>query len=344
MVTRRERDGRHLGIMKGSVVTDRGNLRFATDLVTFYNPAYWGGEGDLDSIGGLFSWGDWTPERFWTRVLDDVREAGLDGIEMTFAPGNWLSALEAFGTAEAFADQVHKRGLAVASGFLSNFVDGGKRQLELTNPDDHERYEEVVGDYAAFLQACGCDLIVATLPLRRDRTAEPPLFFDLEAARTAADGLHRAAYAAAKHGVGLALHPEAFTMFRNARDVDLMMALLDPTYVNLCPDTAQFTVAGSDPIAIAERHKDRVVLTHWKDATGPAPDDVHIDETIFARQVQWFAEVGQGVVDWPAWMRLLREIDYRGWAVFELDATPDPVGDLTSIRAYVERNLGHIYR
>jgi sugar phosphate isomerase/epimerase len=324
------------------MTTDR-HIRYATDLVTFYNPGYWGGEGDMDAIGTLFQWSDWTPASFWERILDDVKEAGLDGIELTFAPGNWHSAMEAFGSASAFADEVTRRGLAVASGFLSNFVDGGKRQLQFTDAGDHDRYVEVVGGYAEFLAACDCQLIVATLPLRRDRTAEPPLFFDLEAAKTAADGLHRAAYAAAKHGVSLALHPEAFTMLRNARDVDLMMALLDPTYVNLCPDTAQFTVAGSDPIAICERHKDRLVLTHWKDATGPAPDDVHIDQTIFARQVQWFAEVGTGVVDWPGWMRLLRDIRYSGWAVFELDASTDPVGNLRSIRSFVENNLGHIY-
>ncbi|MDQ4045429.1 MAG: sugar phosphate isomerase/epimerase, partial [Chloroflexota bacterium] len=275
---------------------------------------------------------------------DDVREAGLHGIELTFAPGNWASALEAYGSAEAFAGEIRDRGLAVASGFLSNFVDGGRRQLQFTNPDDHEMYVEVVGGYAEFLAASDCGLIVATLPLRRDRTAEPPLFVDLEAARIAADGLHKAAYAASKHGVTLALHPEAFTMFRSSRDVDLFMTLLDPTYVNLCPDTAQFTVAGSDPVAIAERHKDRVVLTHWKDATGPAPDDIHIDGTIFARQVQWFTGVGQGVVDWPAWMGLMRDISYTGWAVFELDASPDPVGDLKAIRRYIEESLGHIYR
>ena len=72
-------------------------------------------------------------------------------------------------------------------------------------------------------------------------------------------------------------------------------------------------------------------------------DDVHIDGTIFARQVQWFAGVGQGVGDWPLWMRL-RDIGHTGWAVFELDVTPDPVGDLTSIRRYVEDSLGHICR
>ncbi len=324
--------------------TDSRNIRYATDLVTFYNPAWWGGSGDLDAIWSLFSRGEWTPERFWTRILDAVQEAGLDGIELTFPPGDWRSALEAFGSAGNFAAAVADRGLEVCSGFLSTRVDGGARQLDVTKQDDHAELTELVAAYAEFLHACSCNLIVATLPLRRDRDAEPPLFVDLKTAGIACDGFHRAAAAAAKYDVTLALHPEAFTMFRNSRDVDLFMTLLDPTYVNLCPDTAQFTVAGSDPVAIAERHKDRVVLTHWKDATGPAPKDVHIDETIFARQVQWFAPVGQGVVDWHAWMRLMRDMSYHGWAVFELDVAPDPVADLRQIRTFLEQSLGHIYR
>jgi sugar phosphate isomerase/epimerase len=138
------------------------------------------------------------------------------------------------------------------------------------------------------------------------------------------------------------LHPEAFTVFRDARDADLFMMLTDPTYVSLCPDTAQFTVAGSDPLAIVDRHRDRVVLTHWKDAVGPAPKDVPIDDRIYERQIQWFAQIGEGIVDWPGWCRLLRDMRYRSWAVFELDGAADPVADLTAIRSYVERTVGHL--
>lgn len=325
-------------------MTTEANIKYATDLVTFYNPAYWGGTGTLDDIGSLFEWGEWSPGRFWERVLSDVSESGLHGIELTFPPGDWHSALEAYGSATSFAAAVKDHGLEVCSGFLSTKVDGGTRQLEFANAADHADLTNLVGGYAEFLQACDCNVIVATLPIRRDRTAKPPLFVDLVTAQIACDGLHKAAAKAAEYGVALALHPEAFTMFRNSRDVDLFMTLLDPTYVNLCPDTAQFTVAGSDPVAIGERHKDRIVISHWKDAVGPAPDEVHIDETIFARQVQWFASVGQGVVDWPAWMRLMRNINYKGWAVFELDVTPDPVGELKKIRHFLQNSLGHIYR
>jgi sugar phosphate isomerase/epimerase len=103
-------------------------------------------------------------------------------------------------------------------------------------------------------------------------------------------------------------------------------------------------VAGSDPVAIVKRHRDRLLITHWKDAVGPAPANVPIDETIYARQVQWFAGVGRGVVDWHAWLRTLRDLHYSGWAIFELDATPDPVGELKKIKQYVESALAPIYR
>jgi sugar phosphate isomerase/epimerase len=325
------------------VASDR-NIKFATDLVTFYAPAFWGGEGDLDGIRDLFAWGTWDPPRFWERILDSSREAGLDGIEITFPPGDWTSALQAYGSARGFAAAVKDRGLEVCSGFVSLRAPGDGRRLDIADPDDRGQFVEAVSGYAEFLQTCGADVMVTALPIRKSRDSDPPLFVDLKLAERIAEGLNHAGAATLRHGVKLALHPEAFTMFRNSRDVDLFMLLTDPTYVFFCPDTAQFSVAGSNPIEIVSRHRDRLVLTHWKDAVGAAPPDVPIDDTIFARQVQWFATVGTGVVDWPGWMRLLRELRYQGWAVFELDTAADPVGELKQIRRYVDQALLPIYR
>jgi hypothetical protein len=39
-------------------------------------------------------------------------------------------------------------------------------------------------------------------------------------------------------------------------------------------------------LAITQSHKDRLVVTHWKDATDPAPADAPIDESIYGRQIQ----------------------------------------------------------
>jgi sugar phosphate isomerase/epimerase len=320
------------------------NIKFATDLVTYYSSSFWGGSGGMDDLRNIFAGGKWDPLRFWERILDSSQQAGLDGIEITFAPGDWHSALAAYGSAQGFTGALKQRGLEVCSGFFSTRVPGTDRYADFANVADHQQLLEMASAYAEFLHACGSEIMVAALPLRKSLRADPPLFVDLKLAETIASILNRMGYATLKYGVKLALHPEAFSMFRNSRDVDLFMLLTDPSYVFLCPDTAQFSVAGSNPIEIVKRHRDRLAITHWKDAVGPAPADVPIDESIYDRQIQWFAAVGSGVVDWPAWMRLLRELHYQGWAVFELDTAPDPVADLKKIKQYVEGALLPIYR
>lgn len=320
------------------------NIKFSTDLVTFYAPSFWGGSGGMDDIERAISDGEWDPPRFWERILDSSREAGLDGIEVSFPPGDWRSAQAAYGSARGFVSALEERGLEVSSGFFSTAIPGTDRRVNLADPSDHDQIVEMATAYAEFLQSCGSETLITALPLRKSRSADPPLFVDLRLAETIAQVLNRMGHATLKYGVKLALHPEAFSMFRNSRDVDLLMLLTDPTYVFLCPDTAQFSVAGSNPIEIVKRHRDRLLITHWKDAVGPAPADVPIDESIYERQIQWFAAVGTGVVDWPEWMRLLRDVQYHGWAVFELDAAPDPVGDLRKIRKYAEGALLPIYR
>jgi sugar phosphate isomerase/epimerase len=320
------------------------NIKFATDLVTFYDPRFWGLSGQMEALRGLFTSGSWDALRFWEHILNSVQEVGLDGIEITFAPGDWHSAKSAYGSANGFAAALGERGLELCSGFFSTRIAGTDRYADFGNPGDHDQLIDMAGAYAQFLQECGSEILITALPLRASRAADPPLFVDLKLAETIANVLNRMGYATLKYGVKLALHPEAFTMFRNSRDVDLFMLLTDPAYVFLCPDTAQFTVAGSNPIEIVRRHQDRLLITHWKDAVGPAPADVPIDESIYDRQIEWFAAVGTGVVDWPAWLRLLRDVQYRGWAVLELDTAPDPVGDLKKIKQYVDSALLPIYR
>lgn len=325
-------------------MAEQRKLKFSTDLVTFYDPRFWGMAGGMGALRNLFTSGGWEPQRFWEHTLSSSKAAGLDGIEITFAPGDWYSAQRAYGSATSFAAALANHGLELSSGYFSTHIPETDRYANFDDPADHAPVLAMTEGYAEFLQACGSDALIVSLPLRASRDTNPPVFVDLKRAEIMADLLNRMGYIALQYGVKLAVHPEAFSMFRNSRDVDLFMLLTDPTYVFLCPDTAQFTVAGSNPLEIVKRHRDRLVITHWKDAVGPAPADVLIDESIYDRQIQWFAAVGSGVVDWPAWLRLLRDLNYTGWAVLELDAAPDPVGDLQRIKQYIDRSLAPIYR
>lgn len=63
--------------------------RFATDVVTFYHPDFW----ELPSPDAVRAWALAHPELFWARVMDALDEAGVTGIELTFAPGDIESAL-----------------------------------------------------------------------------------------------------------------------------------------------------------------------------------------------------------------------------------------------------------
>lgn len=90
--------------------------RFATDVVTFYHPDFWG----LTSADAVRDWASANPEDFWDRVMEALTEAGVTGIELTFAPGDIESALRAFGSAPAFRRELAGRGLSVVSAFTAD--------------------------------------------------------------------------------------------------------------------------------------------------------------------------------------------------------------------------------
>ena len=114
----------------------------------------------------------------------------------------------------------------------------------------------------------------------RSSYRDDPRPFGLEEAGPLADALNRVGQATLKDGVRVALHSEHSSLFCSARDIDLLLLLTDPEYVGFCPDSAHLVLAGGDPVAIVSRHVDRVLITHWKDATGPYSPDLPIDEEI----------------------------------------------------------------
>ena len=312
-----------------------GNLKWAIDMITLYDPGFWG----VDDFNKFYDNSVLSPHDFWDRALDTVASTGIQGIEVTFGPGHYKNALERYGSAEKFQAALSSRSLEVCSGFYTGLVLGGDWQDEQRQK---EIYEEVA-DYADFLAAAGSDIMVAGLPMRTSWDAEPPVFVNHDYASRLADVINRMGYVCAKRGVRLAIHPETHAVFWLKRDIDLFMLLTDPVYVGFCPDTAHLTTGGGDATEIVRQHRGRVIIAHWKDALSGVPVKYPIDENIFRSHHPFFARVGTGEVDWPAWTRMLRDTGYQGWAIIELDAAANPPETIRAAKAYVDATLRPIY-
>ncbi len=306
---------------------------FGVDLITFFHPGFW----DCADESAVIALGDSDPRAFWDRMLDALVASGIDGIELTFAPFDWRTAVRAYGNTAGFVAALSARGLHVMSGFFADVAIGG----DLDDPARRAAHVESARAYAEFLHAAGCDVMVMGLPMRRSWDHVPPMFVDIELARGVAAFCHELAAATLGHGVRLALHTEAHSIFCTARDIDLLMLLTDPVYVGFCPDTAHITLVGSDPIAVVERHKDRVLAAHWKDAQGRVTLREPIDAGIHHAHRPLFRALGAGEVQWDAWIALLDTIGFDGPSILEIDAVADPAGELRRSRAYVDARLAH---
>ena len=304
--------------------------RFATDVITFYHPGFWG----LDSADAVRDWAADHPDRFWQRVLDTLAETEVTGIELTFAPGGIDSALRAYGSAKAFRRELAGRGLAVVSAFIADsdapdWRHGGNLPAIVA---DAERR-------AAFLAEVGAEVLVAGLPMRATYGTRPPFFVDAAYMSRMADIAHVVGEAVSRYGVRLAFHTESHSTLWYERDIDLFMALTDPRYVWLCPDSCHIALGGGDPVAVARRHTPRTALAHWKDAV--APIDVHltIDDTVYSRQQPYMTELGTGIVDWEGWADAMSGTPGAGTVLIELDEAADPVAALRSGTAVAKRAL-----
>ncbi|MER5435473.1 sugar phosphate isomerase/epimerase [Streptomyces sp. NPDC002588] len=300
--------------------------RFATDVITFYHPAFWG----LDSAGALRSWAAAHPSAFWERVMDTLAGTGVTGIELTFPPGDIDSALRAYGSAAAFRRALDARGLSVVSAFVA-----GEDAPDWRRGDNLPAIVADAERRAAFLAEAGARLLVTGLPMRTTFGTRPPFFVDAAYMTRMAGIAHAVGEAVARHGVRLAVHTESNSTLWYERDIDLFMALTDPRYVWLCPDSCHIALGGGDPVAVARRHTPRIALAHWKDAVGPIDVELTVDETVFAAQQPYMAALGSGIVDWRGWAEAMSRTPGAGTVLIELDEAADPVAALRAGTAVV---------
>lgn len=113
--------------------------------------------------------------------------------------------------------------------------------------------------------------------------------------------------------------------------------------VNLDPANLVM-VAGDDPVAAVYHLKDYIVHSHAKDGIMlqrtnpeyvygvlPKPEDL--------KGVQLYREVamGEGSVDFRAYLHALEDIGYRGFLTIEREVGPDPAADILKAKRHLEQ-------
>jgi sugar phosphate isomerase/epimerase len=304
---------------------------YGVDLVTFYHPGFWGLPADAASDAELAAHCAQDVTATWTRMLDALAQAGVTGVEVTFPPLDHASAVAAFGSAEGARDAFAARDLRIVSGFVN-----GTHWDTLTP----EQAVAEVRTYTEFLATVGGDVLVVGSPMEiPDGTPAPTAAVRVERIEKFTAATVAVAEAAAAQGIRVAIHTESHSVTVQADDVRTVLARADElspegVVVGLCPDSAHLTLSGVDPVALAEEFADRVFVSHWKDATGPFPADrtVAPGQSIHHLHREYMASLGDGVVDWAGWARVMATTPTAGLRLLELDAAADPVTELRAAR------------
>ncbi|MCE5345771.1 MAG: sugar phosphate isomerase/epimerase [Bacteroidales bacterium] len=94
------------------------------------------------------------------------------------------------------------------------------------------------------------------------------------------------------------LHGPDINIYQDADDVWDHVKDLDPR-IGMCLDVGHDTRNGKDPVADLKKYHTRVFDIHIKDVTGTT-------------KLGYSLEVGRGVIDFPAFVKMLRKVGYTG--------------------------------
>jgi len=136
-----------------------------------------------------------------------------------------------------------------------------------------------------------------------------------------------------QRGVRLAFHHHMGTAVQTEGEIGRLMRATGPE-VGLLLDTGHATYAGADPLALARKHARRIVHVHCKDVRRPVLDRALQQGMSFLDSVLAgvFTVPGDGQVDFPPILKLLREQGYAGWLVVEAEQDPAKAHPLTYAR------------
>lgn len=267
------------------------------------NPISWMND-DLPSLGG---------ETLLETALSEGREIGYAGFEL----GNKFPK-----DGPALKAKLAQFDLACVSGWYSGFLAEDSIEAEIARCQAHMaklQYNDV--SVVVYGECAGTIQGQIDTPLARR-----PRFNDL--AQWQAYGQRLNAFGAhlqASYGITLAYHHHMGAYVESPQDIDQLMAVTDPGTVGLLFDTGHAWFGGAgDPVALLNKHINRVVHVHCKDVRAPVVVQARNDGWSFLTSVLYgsFTVPGDGAIDFDAVLSALHAGSYQGWLVVEAEQDP----------------------
>ena len=122
----------------------------------------------------------------------------------------------------------------------------------------------------------------------------------------------------ADQGIVAAIHPHVGTMVESAADIARVLA---GSCTGICLDTGHFLVGGSDPVAFAVEHTERISHVHLKDVRISLAEEVRSGDLTYTEAVAsgMYVPLGSGDIDIWTIITRLEGSGYSGYYVLEQD-------------------------
>jgi inosose dehydratase len=256
----------------------------------------------------IFGWGRYFPDAWWAGAQASGA-AGFRGIE-----GEYTIAELYDGREGEFDERMAACGVRLAALYSTTDLERGHEAYENERKNLHA---------ARFCERAGARMLVVGGTHAEQKSAA-----DFAAYNRAANELGRRILET--HGVRLGAHPHLRSLVESREEIARVMDGTDPRWFFLAPDTGHLLAAGCDPLEVFETYGSRIVHAHLKDYRAPAEPG----------RRGAFLPLGEGDVDFPGLVRVLRESGFDGWANVELDRRGRLPEVVKGSRRYAVERLG----
>ena len=262
------------------------------------------------------SWGVWFSENDkqtpWERCLDEMADAGYSGLEL----GPWGYLPNEYSKLKAELD---KRQLDLVATTLVGDLTSETSTDELIQQLDKMSELQLkfpTAEYVVLIDDCYTDLFTGEL-------VRSPELNDEEWKQFVNHVDKIKDHAKRKYDLEVVFHPHAQSHIETEEQIE---RLLQDSDVKLCLDTGHHAYTDGDAVAFMRKHHKRIPYLHIKSCDLKVREKMQKENWSFAKAVSEdiMCEPEKGVVDFEAFIDVLKDIDFDGWAVVEQDMYPAP--------------------